>query len=96
MPGADADHHVMRLMVELIEEMHVIGSDDFEVHFLRELEQGRGDEPLGVETVIVDFHVGICLTVDLHQLDEGLAGFFLVACSQPFVYRPGNTAGEAD
>ena len=32
MPGADADHHVMRFVIVFVQEVHVIRGDDLEIH----------------------------------------------------------------
>ena len=95
-PGADADHHVVGFVVELVEKVHVVRGDDLEVHFPGELEQGRGDQPLRFEAVVVDLDVGVFLAVDFHDFGECLAGFLLVTGAQPLVDRAGNAAGEAD
>ena len=39
--GADADHHVVRLVMAAFEEMHVVRRDQSDAEFLRELRQDR-------------------------------------------------------
>lgn len=83
-------------MVEFVEEMHVIGGDDLEVHFLGELEQGGIHQALRFEAVIVDLDVGVLFAVDFYDFGEGFAGFFFIASAEPFVHGAGNAASEAD
>ena len=86
--GADADHHVVRLVVGAVEEVHVVRGHRLEPEFRGELEQAGSDDALRhLQAVVVDFHVNVFLAVDVHQLRHRFAGLFLIAGAQPFVDR---------
>ncbi len=96
MAGADADHHVVRLVVVALEKMHVVGGDGLDAVFGGEFQESRSDAALRLQVVVVDFHVGVFPAVDFHQFGKSLAGFILVAGEQPLVDRARDAAGEAD
>ena len=94
--GADADHHVVRLVVCTVEEMHVVGGHRLEAEFRSELEQRGSDAALRFEVVVVDLDVGVFAAEDLDYFGQRFAGLVLVAGEQPFIDRTRDAAGEAD
>jgi hypothetical protein len=94
--GADADHHVVRLVILAIQEMDVVGRHRLQSELLPELQQARHHVELLLESVIVDFDVGVLLAEDLRQLRHRLAGLVEITGEQPFVDRAGDAAGQAD
>ena len=94
--GADADHHIVRLVVPAFEEVHIVGGHGFEAEFCGQFQQPRAHPALRFEVVVMDFHVGVFLAVDVHQFGHRFAGFVFITGEQPFIDRTADAAGEAD
>ena len=64
---ADADHHIVRLVVGAVEEMDVVGGDDRQREFFREGDELGDEVELGFEVVVVEFDEKVVLAVDVAE-----------------------------
>ena len=77
--GADADHHVVRVMIVAVEKVHVIRGHRLEAEFRGEFQQAGSNAALRLKPVIVDLDVKVILAIDVHELGHRFTGLFLVA-----------------
>ncbi len=70
--GADADHYVVRLVVAALEKMDVVGSDQTEPEFLRELRQHGVALLLHLDPVVVHLEEKIVRTEDVAKFSRAL------------------------
>ena len=94
--GADADHHIVGLVVGAVEEMDIVGGDDGELELPRKFDELGHHGELRFEAVVVEFHEGVFLSEDVAEFGEGFERLAGLAFEQPFVDRTGDAAGQAD
>ena len=73
--GADADHHVVRLVVAPLQKMHIVGRDQAEPEFLREARQHLVAFVLRLDAVVVHFQKEILRAEDVAKFRHALARF---------------------
>ncbi len=93
---ADAEHHVVRLVVLAEEVVRVVGGDERDARLLRQLDEVFVDLDLVFELVILNFEEVIPLAEDVLKLVRRLRGLFESALLEVRLRDARQTRREAD
>ena len=77
-PRADADHHVVRLVVRALEKVHIIGRRQSEPHIARPADKLRVGLALRIHPVVVDLDEKVLLPENISVLPGQIAPAFRI------------------
>ena len=95
-PGADAKHHVMRVMIVAAQEMNIVRRDQTDTEVLGDFRQHRVAPFLLLHPVIVELDEEILRAEDVAILRCGLGRLLNVVRLDGGVHFPSQTSTQAD